>query len=287
MSKQYINVNGVNLHYISKGQGDLMLFLHGFPDFSHIWRHQIDEFSNDFHTVALDLRGYNLSEKPSGLESYEIDVLVEDIRQVIEGLGYSSCTLVVHDWGAGIGWTFAYRYPEYVQKLIAFNGPHPYTFMRELRTNKNQQKASEYMKWFQKQEAQDYMERDNFSGLRKLVIDPGVKKGYLTADDVQAYVNSWENGSVLSMLSYYRNLKIFTEEDLQRKSLFPLEEEVLNIPVQIIWGNQDPTFMPENLDGIEEYVPNISVHRLGEASHAPQHEKPHKVNDVMWNFLNK
>ncbi|MES9765128.1 alpha/beta fold hydrolase [Priestia megaterium] len=76
MSKQYINVNGVNLHYISKGQGDLMLFLHGFPDFSHIWRHQIDEFSNDFHTVALDLRGYNLSEKPSGLESYEIDVLV-------------------------------------------------------------------------------------------------------------------------------------------------------------------------------------------------------------------
>ncbi|WP_368896803.1 alpha/beta fold hydrolase, partial [Priestia megaterium] len=189
--------------------------------------------------------------------------------------------------GAGIGWTFAYRYPEYVQKLIAFNGPHPYTFMRELRTNKNQQKASEYMKWFQKQEAQDYMERDNFSGLRKLVIDPGIKKGYLTADDVQAYVNSWENGSVLSMLSYYRNLKIFTEEDLQRKSLFPLEEEVLNIPVQIIWGNQDPTFMPENLDGIEEYVPNISVHRLGEASHAPQHEKPHEVNDVMWNFLNK
>lgn len=176
MSKQYINVNGVNLHYISKGQGELMLFLHGFPDFSHIWRHQIDEFSNDFHTVALDLRGYNLSEKPSGLESYEIDVLVEDIRQVIEGLGYSSCTLVVHDWGAGIGWTFAYRYPEYVQKLIAFNGPHPYTFMRELRTNKNQQKASEYMKWFQKQEAQDYMERDNFSGLRKLVINPGVKK---------------------------------------------------------------------------------------------------------------
>ena len=80
-------------------------------------------------------------------------------------------------------------------------------------------------------------------------------------------MNSWENGSVLSMLSYYRNLKIFTEEDLRRKSLFPLEEEVLNIPVQIIWGNQDPTFMPENLDGIEEYVPNISVHRLAEASH--------------------
>ena len=98
----FINTNGVELHYVSEGSGKLMLMLHGFPEFWYSWRHQITEFSLDYHVVALDLRGYNQSDKPENIEAYQMSELIADIKAVIRGLGYEDCILVAHDWGAAI-----------------------------------------------------------------------------------------------------------------------------------------------------------------------------------------
>lgn len=131
---QFISTDGVKLHYVSQGEGKLMLMLHGFPEFWYSWRHQITEFASDYRTVAPDLRGYNDSDKPQGVAAYSISKLIEDVRGVIRGLGYEECILIGHDWGGAIAWNFAYAYPELVEKLIVLNVPHPAKFAAGIQT---------------------------------------------------------------------------------------------------------------------------------------------------------
>ncbi|GET40598.1 alpha/beta hydrolase fold protein [Microseira wollei NIES-4236] len=111
-----------------------MLMLHGFPEFWYSWRHLILEFAQDYKVVALDLRGYNDSDKPSEKSAYVMDEFIKDIEGVIKGLGYSSCVLVAHDWGGGIAWCFAYAHPEMVERLSVMNIPHPAKFGSGLMT---------------------------------------------------------------------------------------------------------------------------------------------------------
>ena len=118
-----ISTNGINLHYVTQGEGPLMLMLHGFPEFWYSWRHQIPEFARDYKVVALDLRGYNDSDKPQDADAYVMEELIRDIEGVIKGLGYESCVLVAHDWGGAIAWSFAYAYPQMVERLIVLEYP--------------------------------------------------------------------------------------------------------------------------------------------------------------------
>ena len=130
----FIETNGIKLHYVSQGKGKLMLMLHGFPEFWYSWRHQIPEFADNYRVVAVDLRGYNNSDKPQELEAYKMSELIADVRGVIDGLGYNDCVLVAHDWGGAIAWSFADAYPKMVEKLIVLNIPHPAKFVEGLKT---------------------------------------------------------------------------------------------------------------------------------------------------------
>ena len=101
LKHEYANVNGIRLHYVSAGQGKLLLFVHGFPEFWYAWKDQLAEFGRDYQAVAPDMRGYNLSEKPSDVAQYQIKFLVEDLRALAEHLGHKKFILVSHDWGGG------------------------------------------------------------------------------------------------------------------------------------------------------------------------------------------
>ena len=129
-----IETNRVQLHYVTQGQGPLMVMLHGFPEFWYSWRHQIPEFARDYTVVAPDLRGYNDSDKPQAVSAYAMTELVRDVAGLIRGLGYESCVLVGHDWGGAIAWHVAYAHPERVNRLIVMNIPHPAKFGEGLRT---------------------------------------------------------------------------------------------------------------------------------------------------------
>ena len=145
---EYITTNGVKLHYVTQGNGALMLMLHGFPEFWYSWRHQIPAFAPDYQVVALDLRGYNDSDKPKAQSAYVMDEFIKDIEGVITGLGYDKCVLVGHDWGGAIAWHFAYSRPQMVEKLIVLNMPHPARMAEGLRTP-GQLLRSWYMFFFQ------------------------------------------------------------------------------------------------------------------------------------------
>ncbi len=148
LEHNFIKTNGINLHYVSQGTGKLMLMLHGFPEFWYSWRHQIAEFASDYCVVAVDLRGYNDSDKPQEVAAYQMLELLADVKGIISGLGYEDCILVAHDWGGAIAWNFAYKYPSMVEKLIVMNLPHPTKFAAGLQTWQQLQK-SWYIFFFQ------------------------------------------------------------------------------------------------------------------------------------------
>ena len=149
----YADSNGVKIHYASLGQGPLIVMIHGFPDFWYTWRDQMEALSDKFQCVAIDQRGYNLSDKPKGVENYGMSLLAGDVIAVIHALGNEKAIIVGHDWGGVVAWQVALNAPQVTEKLIILNLPHPRGLLRELANNPAQQKASAYARKFQKPEA--------------------------------------------------------------------------------------------------------------------------------------
>ncbi|KAL6728946.1 hypothetical protein Aduo_000047 [Ancylostoma duodenale] len=142
--ERYIQLKILRLHYVQTGDDDkpLLLMLHGFPEFWYSWRFQLKHFANKYRCVALDQRGYNLSDKPSHTEDYHIDFLIADVREVAEKLGYKKFILMGHDWGAVVAWKFALVYPELLEKLIILNVPHPNVLPELMATSSEQRRKS-------------------------------------------------------------------------------------------------------------------------------------------------
>ena len=230
VTHEYADVNGVRLHYARAGRGPLMMFLHGFPEFWYEWKHQIADFGRDHTAVAPDMRGYNLSSKPTELSAYEMPQLVEDVRALAAHLLQNSCreqnggtglrtprgdpsplydetcsrfTLVAHDWGGVVAWVFAAQHPEMLDKLVIVNAPHPTIFARELRENPKQQQASAYMLLFRSPEAEATLSANEYARLKQAVLTNA------GADDIAAYVAAWSQpGALTGGLNYYRAARV-------------------------------------------------------------------------------
>jgi epoxide hydrolase 4 len=129
LKDDYVQVNGVQLHYVSSGEGPLILFLHGFPEFWYAWRNQLAEFGQDHCAVALDMRGFNLSDKPGDVGQYRLNILVEDIRAFADHLSTGKkFVLVGHDWGGVVAWLFAIAHPDALAKLVIYQRAAPGCF---------------------------------------------------------------------------------------------------------------------------------------------------------------
>src|ERR1700679_2921960 len=121
----YADSNGVKIHYASLGTGPLIVMIHGFPDYWYTWRDQMEALSDKYQCVAIDQRGYNLSDKPKGAENYDMKSLVGDVAAVIKSLGQDKAIIVGHDWGGAVAWQFALNLPQMTDRLIILNLPHP------------------------------------------------------------------------------------------------------------------------------------------------------------------
>ena len=284
---KYADVNNIRLHYVTEGKGKLIMFLHGFPEFWYEWKDQLAELGRDYRAVAPDMRGYNLSSKPADVEQYRMKFLVEDIRALAEHLGHKKFILVAHDWGAGVAWPFAIRHSDYLEKLIIINGVHPVTFTRELRNNPEQQKASQYILVYRTPEAEDILSRNNYAILVSSLLEDGLKQGYFTEEDRKAYIEAWSQPGALSGgLNYYRaaSLGSFTGESDDVLSADPSLFTV-TVPTLVIWGEKDKWRGAGSLEGLEKYVPNLTVKRVPDGSHWVIHEKPALVNAYIREFI--
>jgi pimeloyl-ACP methyl ester carboxylesterase len=286
----YADVNGVRLHYARAGSGKkLVMFVHGFPEFWYEYKNQLEEFGTSFTAVAPDMRGYNLSSKPKELEKYQVSYMVEDLRQLAVKLGHKKFILVAHDWGGAIAWAFAIAHPEYLEKLVIINAPHPGVFQRELASNPDQQKASQYMLMFRSPQAEAILSANNYAALVEAVLGEGLKTGAFTEEDKKEYIKAWSQpGALTGGLNYYRAANAGPPAAGETRASAPTPAPsafIVKVPTLVIWGEKDTALLISSLDGLETFVPQLTIKRIPDGTHWVIHEKPELVNQYIREFI--
>ena len=273
-------VNGVRLHFVHGGRGPLVVLLHGFPEFWYSWHRQFPALADGgFHAVAPDMRGYNLSDKPRGIEAYRIEKLVGDVAMLIRHFGEERAVVVGHDWGGVVAWSVAMYRPDMVSKLVILNAPHLGPFLREIRTP-GQMLRSAYVLCFQLPLLPEALIRaGNFSLVARTLRRDPVRPDAFTPEDVHYYRLALSRpGALTGGLNYYRAW-------VRHARRYANAIRTIEAPTLVIWGMRDRYLGPRLLNGLERWVPNVRVERIADASHWVQNDAPERVNDLLRGFL--
>lgn len=271
---KYADANGVKIHYAALGKGPLVVMIHGFPDFWYTWRKQMRALAdNGYRTAAVDLRGYNLSDKPKGVENYAMPLLVGDIAAVVEAEQVERAVIVGHDWGGSVAWNVAMRRPDITELLIICNLPHPAGIAREIATNPQQKKNSEYAFNFQKPDAHKAISVER---LAQWVTDPAAR---------QRYVQAFQQSDFEAMLNYYKaNYPRPDAPPPPAAFTFPK----VKAPVLMFHGLEDQALLPGALDGTWQWVEqDLTLMTIPGASHFVQQDAAETVSDTMVDWLTR
>ncbi len=278
ISSQFYEVNGIILHAAVAGPpaGKVILFLHGFPEFSLGWKKQLSFFAEKgFRVIAPDQRGYNLSSKPKGVKAYRIENLVADVVALIQQVSTPKIILVGHDWGGGIAWEVAGQHPELVEKLIILNMPHLKVMRETWKSSPRQLLRSWYAGFFQIPFLPEWFSSlFNFKILERSMVR-SANKSTFSRQEMAQYKTAWRNpGAVKSMINWYRAFK-YSKPASKR----------IGIPTLILWGEKDKFLLPEMAAKSNLLCAKGKLIMVADATHWLHHEKAAKVNQLILNFL--
>lgn len=274
IEEKYIKINGITLHTIITGSGEPLILLHGFPDFWYGWKNIILGLKDKFQLIVPDMRGYNLSDKPDGIENYKLDILIEDIKGLSEKLGFTKFNLAGHDWGGMVSWALAEKYPEILKKLIILNAPHPKIFRKLITKDNDQKKASGYIVRFLK-EGESFLFENNFQALQLSVFGTAKNKKAFSEFDKEKYIEAWSQpGALTGGVNYYKANRSYEEWS-----------GVINVPTLVIFGMKDIFVLPKVLEGLDDFIKDLKIVRIENASHWVMHDDPELVNSSIQSFL--
>jgi pimeloyl-ACP methyl ester carboxylesterase len=263
---RYADNGGVRIHYVTLGRGPLIVMIHGFPDFWYGWREQIAALSRHYRVVALDLRGYNLSDKPAGVEQYDMTLLVSDVEAVIRANGRESAIVVGHDWGGAIAWMFAATRPEMTERLIVLQTPHPRCILRELRDNPAQLAASAYARAFQDNDVPPGTTAEGFAGFMPEEVRP-------------RYVEAFARSDYGAMMNYYK----------RNYPRAPYDDVVLpnvKAPVLVIHGLGDGFLLADGHNSTWNWVDApVTLAMVPGIGHFIMQDAPDTVNRLIKDWL--
>jgi pimeloyl-ACP methyl ester carboxylesterase len=287
----YAQVGDVRLHYAESGDGSrpLVVLLHGFPEFWYSWRHQLVALGEQFHVVAPDLRGYNLSDKPERVEDYRLSRLVDDVTGLIRHFGARQAAVVGHDWGAGVAWAVARTQPEYVSRLAVLQVPPFRAWVDNF--SLRQLSRSWYMLFFQLPYLPEcWINSNDFAQLARM-FKATSRSGTFSDADIALYKEALKrrgaSGDVTALtagINYYRaNLFTLVSERAGNGSRI-----FSHAPTLFIYGERDAFVVPETVRDVASYVaaPFREV-RLARAGHWVQQEYPNEVNAALLGFLSE
>jgi epoxide hydrolase 4 len=282
LTEGYADLGDVRLHYVQAGPADgpLVVLLHGFPEFWYSWRRQLPVLAHDgYRVVAPDMRGYNLSDRPSSWRLYDAERLAGDVAGLIRSFGVERAHVVGHDWGAAVAYYAAMYRPEALERLAILNVPHPARMVAGLRTLE-QLRKSWYMLFFQIPALPErLLTRDGYA-FAKRSLRANAVRGTFTDEDLERYVVAWSQpGALTGMINYYRSA-------LRRSPRGALAAmRPISAPTLVIWGERDAYLGAELAEPERRWVPDVRVERIPEASHWVHHEAPARVNELLLGFL--
>ena len=285
--------NGIELDVVDVGPRDApaLIFLHGFPESHRTWRHQIAHLSDRYRCIAPDQRGYRGSSKPQDVASYTPDKLIGDVFLLAAELGVQDFTIVGHDWGGAIAWGVALmgQGTGRVTRAVIANAPHPAVFQRLLYTNRVQREASQYMRDF-RDPANDALVREHGLGGLLMKAIKWDRESPMEPEERQALLADWQDReAAMAMLNWYRASPIDIPPPDAPYGLpegwTPPPLPQLTIPTLVIWGLDDLALPPENLEGLDEIIDDLTLVRVPDCGHFVPWEAPLAVNAALDAFL--
>ena len=269
----------------------VLMFLHGFPEAAFVWDELLEHFARPenggYRCVAPNLRGFEKSSQPQDVKQYRAKYQVLDLAALIEieAAGEPLACLVAHDWGGASAWNLANQQPELTKKLAIINSPHPGTFLRELQSNPRQQAASAYMNFLIRPDAEKLLREDDYRRLFRFFGE----SAWLTDAIKQRYREVWDE-SLTGGCNYYRAspLRPPREGDPAAAAVtLPREMLMVDIPTLVLWAMEDVALPPELVEGLQEYVPQLTLERVPGATHWIIHERPDFVAQRISAFLSR
>lgn len=280
----FVDTNNVRLHYVTQGEGELVVLLHGFPEFWYSWRYQIPALARHYKVVVPDLRGYNDSEKPDN--GYDLDTLAADIRGLIERLGYVKAHIVGHDWGGAIAWHLAQKFPQYLNRLAILNAAHPQKLIQEITGNIDQLRRSWYILAFQVPGIPEWLIQQNLREFIKGVFQgQAIRKSVFSAEITQIYQAALEKpGALVAAINHYRQ---FLLPQNWLKNFYP-KPSLITAPTLVLWGKEDSFLSQKLTEGLDKLIAApFWLKVIPECGHWIQQEVPHTVNRELLDFLQK
>ena len=289
--------HGITLRCRTAGQPGrpVLMFLHGFPEGAFIWDALLTHFSapenGGFRCVAPNLRGYGRSSHPTEVKAYHAKHLVQDIRALvaIESPEAPLACLVAHDWGGAVAWSVASQHPDCMERLMILNAPHAGAFLRELRAEAEQRKASDYMRFLRRADAPELLAAHDWRRALGFFAQPdGQLPAWLTPALQARYRKHWSRG-IAGACHYYGASPLYppAPDDPDHLVTLQLPDSALRVevPTLVLWGMKDPALRPGLLDGLEDWVPRLQIQHLRNTSHWVLHERPARVVDELEHFV--
>ena len=281
---RFVRTKDINFEVATCGSGDrLALLLHGFPESNYSWRHQLPFLAKlGYRVWAPNLRGYGNTSRPKGVRNYTIECLMDDVAALIYAAGAKSVTLIGHDWGAIIAWSFAVREIRPLERLIIMNVPHPGVAQRKF-FSWPQIFKSWYVFFFQLPRLPELgLLAGNAAMVKNAFVDTAVDKSKFPKEVTDVYrENALRPGAATAMINYYRGLIRGGSVWRQARLGWPR----IKTPTLMIWGEQDAFIEKYMTEGTVDFVEDLTIHFLPDVSHWVQQEAPDEVNRIMEGWL--
>jgi pimeloyl-ACP methyl ester carboxylesterase len=283
-----IPLSSTEIQYLSKEDAlqsskPIMILLHGFPENSWSWEHYIESLSSDFRIYAPDLPGYNGSKGFSSIDDYTIANVLGVVAEFIQKVGGGERVhLVAHDWGGVIAWPLVAFHKELFYRLTILNAAHPATFTREMVNNSQQQANSDYISDLISEQAFAKTSDNDHRMLRRM-YGGWFKK--LSQHQQAVLKEQWsDQHSMEQSFAYYKNMPQLATTRIKHSSNVKIPNIRICIPTQVLWGLRDTAFVPEVLNGMEEWVEELELHVFEDADHWLHHQKPEQVVKLLRQF---
>lgn len=311
---QFADANGIRMAYYEVGprEGVPVIFCHGFPELAFSWRHQLDAFAQAGRwAIAPDQRGYGLTDRPDGIEQYDLEHLTGDIAGLMDSLGIERAIVCGHDWGGMVVWQFALRHPERCAGVIGVNTPFmprgPVDPIAAMRATFGDDM---YIVWFQRPGDADaalaadpertmrfFMRRPQLTlkeyeqlpaEQRRLALGEALKQydpagdpnQFLSDDEIAAFAQTFARTGFTGGINWYRN---FTRNWERSADLV----ERVEVPSLMVMAENDVVLSPAMTEGMETYVPDLERVLVEKSGHWTQQEHPEEVNRAILSWLDR
>ncbi len=286
LSEGFVDTSAGRYHYVETGSGPTLILYHGFPSFWYAWKNVIPVLAGHFRVIALDGLGANLTDKPADLATYRLEALAGQLNEVIDELaGDEPVTLVGHDWGGALVWSFAQAYPERVAAMVSISAPPLNLFLELLSSDPVQQKASAYVERLKELAMSEEIPESAAARLTDLGYGKLQETGLISQRDYDAFGRGLAQAGHLRGTTKWYAANVPAPTAIGAGDFWPSREANAEVRSMVIWGEDDGTFVPRFLELAGDYARPLRVERLADTGHWPMFEAAARTNALLLDFL--